>query len=70
MGQRPRDAAPALLEGGPGEDLIDQAEARVERIGQRADRVTAWHFIARGTVDEYLWDLNAEKREIARGALG
>ena len=49
--------------------IMDQGEDRCHRIGQ-LDRVNAWYLLARGTLDWAVWDLIANKREIAREALG
>ena len=49
--------------------IMDQGEDRCHRIGQR-DTVSAWYFLARGTLDWGVWDLIAGKREIAAQALG
>jgi SWI/SNF-related matrix-associated actin-dependent regulator 1 of chromatin subfamily A len=46
----------------PGEH--DQAEDRVLRFGQLASNVYCYYMIARGTVDEYVWDLVEKKREV------
>jgi SWI/SNF-related matrix-associated actin-dependent regulator 1 of chromatin subfamily A len=49
--------------------IMDQGEDRCHRIGQ-CDTVSAWYFLARGTLDWSVWDLVAGKREIAAQALG
>jgi SNF2-related domain len=41
----------------------DQAEDRCHRIGQ-AGSVTAWYLIARGTIDEDIYDLLEDKRAV------
>ncbi|RLF30308.1 MAG: hypothetical protein DRN14_00195 [Thermoplasmata archaeon] len=46
----------------PGEH--DQAEDRVNRIGQAADKITAYHMIARDTIDEYVWAIIEKKRDV------
>lgn len=46
----------------PGEH--DQAEDRINRIGQKADSITAYYFLGKDSIDEYLWDLIEKKREI------
>lgn len=46
----------------PGEH--DQAEDRINRIGQQADSITAYYFLGKDSIDEYLWDLIEKKREI------
>jgi SNF2 family DNA or RNA helicase len=45
----------------------DQAEDRCHRIGQKSS-VNAWYFLANGTVDEIIYDLIAQKREVVDGA--
>lgn len=57
-----------LLEQAWKPSVMEQAEDRLHRIGQRGS-VTAWHFIARGTVDEWLLELNEGKRGIAAAGL-
>lgn len=46
----------------PGEH--DQAEDRINRIGQKADSITAYYFLGQDSVDEYIWELIEQKREI------
>lgn len=46
----------------PGEH--DQAEDRINRIGQMADSVTAYYLLGRNTIDEHVWNLIEEKRRI------
>lgn len=46
----------------PGEH--DQAEDRINRIGQKADSITAYYFLGKDSIDEYLWELIEKKREI------
>jgi SWI/SNF-related matrix-associated actin-dependent regulator 1 of chromatin subfamily A len=46
----------------PGEH--DQAEDRINRIGQKADSITAYYFLGQDSVDEYIWKLIEQKREI------
>lgn len=48
--------------------IVEQAEDRLHRMGQR-NAVTAWHFIAKDTVDVWLWELNEAKRAVAVAAL-
>jgi hypothetical protein len=42
----------------------DQAEARVHRIGQEADNITAYYFIATDTIDEPISELLDSKRSV------
>lgn len=42
----------------------DQAEDRVHRIGQTAGHVDAYYLIAKGTIEEYLWDVVESKRGV------
>jgi len=46
----------------PGEH--DQAEDRINRIGQKADSIIAYYFLGQDSVDEYIWELIEQKREI------
>jgi SWI/SNF-related matrix-associated actin-dependent regulator of chromatin subfamily A-like protein 1 len=42
----------------------DQAEARVARIGQKSKHVDAFYFIAKGTIEEKIWDIQNAKRGV------
>lgn len=46
----------------PGE--MDQAEDRVNRIGQKADKLNIYYILGKHTVDEYVWEIIKEKRKI------
>jgi len=46
----------------PGEH--DQAEDRVNRIGQAALKITAYYLLAKNTIDEYVWNLIEDKRKL------
>lgn len=59
----------AFLEQAWKPSVMEQAESRLHRIGQKS-AVTSWVFVARGTVDEWLWELNEEKGQEAREAQG
>lgn len=48
---------------------MQQAEDRVNRIGQTAAHVEAWYMLAADTVDETLHELLAEKRAVAEAAI-
>lgn len=49
--------------------VMDQAEDRCHRIGQ-LDGVTCWYFVGADTMDEMMWDVLGEKREIAGAGVG
>ncbi len=49
--------------------VMDQAEDRCHRIGQLAG-VTCWYFVASDTIDEQMWEVLGEKREISRAGVG
>nr|PZN59301.1 MAG: hypothetical protein DIU58_18115 [Sphaerobacter thermophilus] len=44
----------------------EQAKARIQRAGQRAEKVQYFHLLARGTVDERIMQALAEKRDLSR----
>src|SRR5690606_3024470 len=44
----------------------EQAKARIQRAGQRAEKVQYFHLLARGTVDERIMQALAAKRDISR----
>ncbi len=46
----------------PGEH--DQAEDRINRIGQTANSITAYYLLAKDSIDEYVWELIEKKRRI------
>ncbi len=46
----------------PGEH--DQAEDRINRIGQEAESITAYYLLARNSIDMHIWDLIKKKRQI------
>jgi len=46
----------------PGEH--DQAEDRINRMGQMADSITAYYLHGRDTIDEYVWQMIESKRDI------
>jgi SNF2 family DNA or RNA helicase len=47
----------------------DQATDRAHRIGQTRV-VTAYRFVARGTIEEKILELSAKKRELVENVLG
>jgi SNF2 family DNA or RNA helicase len=47
----------------------DQAEDRVNRIGQEADSISAYYLLAKDTIEEYVWELLEKKREICSAIL-
>lgn len=51
----------------PGEH--EQAEDRVHRIGQKADSVTAYYLIAKGTIEDYIMSVIDGKREVLEQVL-
>ena len=52
---------------GPGEQ--QQAEDRVNRIGQEADQVMAYYLVGEDTIDEWVYDLIEEKRVVLKAVL-
>jgi len=44
----------------------EQAKARIQRVGQTAEKVQYFHLLARGTVDERIMRVLAEKRDISK----
>lgn len=46
---------------------LDQAEDRLHRIGQRGS-VQAWYLVARGTIEEDIYDLIERKRQVVDAA--
>jgi len=42
----------------------DQAEDRVNRIGQEAEAITAYYLLARNSIDEHIWALIEQKRQV------
>lgn len=49
--------------------VMDQASDRCHRFGQLAS-VTCWYFIGRETMDELMWDVLDEKRDIVKAGVG
>lgn len=47
---------------------LDQATARLHRIGQEADMVNVYYLIAPRTIDEHIYDLVEEKRGVVERA--
>lgn len=47
---------------------MDQAEDRVHRIGQTADKVTAHYLLAAGTIDERMYGVVERKRKVVGAA--
>ena len=48
----------------------EQAEARLERMGQLADKVTAIYWVAVQTIDEYFAELVEQKRYYFKQTMG
>ena len=42
----------------------EQAEDRVNRIGQTDNKITVYYMIGRNTIDEYVWEIIEKKRKI------
>jgi len=42
----------------------NQAEDRVNRIGQKYNKVNVYYILGRNTVDQYVWDVIEKKREV------
>lgn len=40
----------------------DQAEDRVNRIGQKDNKINAYYLLGRNTIDQYVWDIIEKKR--------
>lgn len=42
----------------------DQAEDRVNRIGQQDNKVNAYYILGKNTIDQHVWDVIEEKRKV------
>jgi len=42
----------------------DQAEDRVNRIGQQDNKVNAYYILGKNTIDQYVWDVIEKKRKV------
>ncbi|MCC5796757.1 MAG: DEAD/DEAH box helicase [Methylophaga sp.] len=49
---------------------IEQRIGRIDRIGQKADKILIWNFIYSNTIDERIYDRLLERLDIFRRALG